>query len=111
MFTTNSLVESCYLYHVYVPYAGDVMGPSISGLDSLLKMPYGCGEQNMLNFAPNIFVQKYLTITNNLTPDLEKKAREYMIKGNYFNLFTYVFYTEILKKKCTNLGYIFCSVC
>lgn len=75
------------------------MGPSISGLDSLLKMPYGCGEQNMLNFAPNIFVQKYLTITNNLTPDLEKKAREYMIKGNYFNLFTYVFYTEILKKK------------
>lgn len=60
---------------------GDVMGPSISGLDSLLKMPYGCGEQNMLNFAPNIFVQKYLTITNNLTPDLEKKAREYMIKG------------------------------
>lgn len=87
------------------------MGPSISGLDSLLKMPYGCGEQNMLNFAPNIFVQKYLTITNNLTPDLEKKAREYMIKGNNFNLFTYVFYTEILKKKCTNLGYIFCSVC
>lgn len=66
------------------------MGPSISGLDSLLKMPYGCGEQNMLNFAPNIFVQKYLTITNNLTPDLEKKAREYMIKGYYyFNLFTY----------------------
>ncbi|XP_062603689.1 CD109 antigen-like isoform X2 [Saccostrea cucullata] len=60
---------------------GDVMGPSISGLDSLLKMPYGCGEQNMLNFAPNIFVQKYLTITNNLTPDLEKKAKEYMIKG------------------------------
>lgn len=66
------------------------MGPSISGLDSLLKMPYGCGEQNMLNFAPNIFVQKYLTITNNLTPDLEKKAREYMIKGKYyFNIFTY----------------------
>nr|XP_022323516.1 CD109 antigen-like isoform X2 [Crassostrea virginica] len=60
---------------------GDLMGPSISGLDSLLKMPYGCGEQNMLNFAPNIFVQKYLTITNNLTPDLEKKAKEYMIKG------------------------------
>lgn len=69
--------------HVFTffPRAGDVMGPSISGLDSLLKMPYGCGEQNMLNFAPNIFVQKYLTITNNLTPDLEKKAREYMIKG------------------------------
>ncbi|XP_062587000.1 CD109 antigen-like [Saccostrea cucullata] len=68
---------------------GDVMGPSISGLASLLKMPYGCGEQNMLNFAPNIFVWKYLTITNNLTPDLERKAKEYMIKG-YQRQMTYV---------------------
>ncbi|XP_062575223.1 CD109 antigen-like [Saccostrea cucullata] len=68
---------------------GDVMGPSINGLDSLLKMPYGCGEQNMLNFAPNIFVQKYLKVTNNLTPDLEKKAKEYMIKG-YQRQMTYV---------------------
>ncbi|XP_061165105.1 CD109 antigen-like [Saccostrea echinata] len=68
---------------------GDLMGSSINGVDSLLRMPYGCGEQNMLNFAPNIFVQKYLTITNNLTPNLEKKAKEYMIKG-YQRQMTYV---------------------
>ncbi|KAK3100032.1 hypothetical protein FSP39_013711 [Pinctada imbricata] len=60
---------------------GDIMGPSINGIENLLKMPYGCGEQNMLNFAPNIFVQKYLAATNKLTPDLESKIKDYTIKG------------------------------
>ncbi|XP_060084301.1 CD109 antigen-like [Ylistrum balloti] len=60
---------------------GDVMGPSINGIEKLLKMPYGCGEQNMLNFAPNIFVRRYLTITNKLTPAIDAKSKEYMIKG------------------------------
>jgi hypothetical protein len=59
------------------------MGPSISGLDKLLKMPYGCGEQNMLNFAPNIFVARYLEVTSNLTPDLEDKVKGFSIKGMY----------------------------
>lgn len=57
------------------------MGPSINGLDSLLKMPYGCGEQNMLNFAPNIFITEYLTTTNNLDQNTFEKARNYMLKG------------------------------
>ncbi|XP_033742010.1 pregnancy zone protein-like isoform X2 [Pecten maximus] len=60
---------------------GDIMGPSISGLDKLLKMPYGCGEQNMLNFAPNIFIRRYLTITDKLTPAIDAKSKQYMIKG------------------------------
>ncbi|KAK3579106.1 hypothetical protein CHS0354_022127 [Potamilus streckersoni] len=60
---------------------GDLMGPSINGLDSLIRMPYGCGEQNMLNFAPNIFITKYLEVTNNLSPDVKEKSKEYMIKG------------------------------
>ena len=39
---------------------GDVMGPALDNLENLLKMPFGCGEQNMVNFAPNIFIMKYL---------------------------------------------------
>lgn len=57
------------------------MGPSINGLDSLIKMPYGCGEQNMLNFAPNIFVTKYLAATNNIDAALMEKTKNYMTKG------------------------------
>lgn len=39
---------------------GDVMGPSLNGLGNLVRMPYGCGEQNMVNFAPNIYIYGYL---------------------------------------------------
>ena len=59
------------------------MGPSINGLDDLLKMPYGCGEQNMLNFAPNIFITRYLEITNNLDEATMEKSKGFMVKGMY----------------------------
>ncbi|XP_070000255.1 alpha-2-macroglobulin [Penaeus vannamei] len=50
-------------------------------LGSLVKMPYGCGEQNMLNFAPNIFILQYLDASNQTTPAIAMKAIDYMQKG------------------------------
>ena len=58
------------------------MGPSISGLDKLIKMPYGCGEQNMLNFAPTIFVTEYLEKAGQISSDLKSKSIGFMEKGN-----------------------------
>ena len=60
---------------------GDLLGPSVNGLDKLVKMPYGCGEQNMLNFAPNIYIMKYLETAGQLTADLADKSRRYMMAG------------------------------
>ncbi|MBN3301790.1 CD109 protein, partial [Amia calva] len=65
----------------YITVFGDILGPSISGLESLIQMPYGCGEQNMINFAPNIYVLKYLTATNQVKRDIQSKAVSYMIDG------------------------------
>ena len=48
-----------------------------------MRMPYGCGEQNMVNFAPNIYVLKYLQTVNQLTKSLENKAKGFMIKGQW----------------------------
>jgi hypothetical protein len=62
--------------------SGDIMGPAMNNLDNLVKMPYGCGEQNMLNFAPNIFVRNYLKATDKHDPELEAKSLEYMEAGN-----------------------------
>ena len=57
------------------------MGSTISNLDSLLRMPYGCGEQNMLNFAPNIYVRDYLNATEQLTAELREKSTTNMVAG------------------------------
>ena len=59
------------------------MGPTLSGLDKLLKMPMGCGEQTMILFAPNIYVLRYLTSTSQVTSGspIKTKAIEYMKSG------------------------------
>jgi len=44
-------------------------------------MPYGCGEQNMLKFAPNIFIMNYLNHTNQVTGAIKDKALDYMRSG------------------------------
>ncbi|RUS82883.1 hypothetical protein EGW08_009348 [Elysia chlorotica] len=49
-----------------VQVIGDIMGPALSNLDHLVRMPTGCGEQNMVGFVPNILVLNYLSSTGTL---------------------------------------------
>lgn len=57
------------------------MGPTLNNLDKLLRLPFGCGEQNMIHFAPNVFVLKYLQKTGQLSPEVETEATDYLIQG------------------------------
>ncbi|XP_008290111.1 CD109 antigen [Stegastes partitus] len=66
---------------ITVTAVGDVLGPSISGLGSLIRMPSGCGEQNMINFAPNIYILHYLMETKQSNQDTVDRAVNYMTKG------------------------------
>ena len=59
------------------------MGPAMNNLEDLLRMPYGCGEQNMAHFAPNIYIMEYLTKTHQLTGDIKSKAENFMEVGEY----------------------------
>ncbi|XP_041831691.1 CD109 antigen [Melanotaenia boesemani] len=60
---------------------GDILGPSITGLDSLIQMPYGCGEQNMIHFAPNIYILQYLSSSRQADPQTTRRATDYMMSG------------------------------
>lgn len=62
---------------------GDLLGPTVNNLDKLLRMPQGCGEQNMLNFVPNIVIAKYLKRVNRLTPAIEKRSLHFMESGKF----------------------------
>ncbi|RUS86836.1 hypothetical protein EGW08_005432, partial [Elysia chlorotica] len=66
---------------VRVSAVGDLMGPTVAGLDSLLRMPTGCGEQTMLGLAPDVYVTDYLRAVNQILPDIERKALDYMESG------------------------------
>uniref|UniRef100_A0A2I3G1S6 C3 and PZP like alpha-2-macroglobulin domain containing 8 n=1 Tax=Nomascus leucogenys TaxID=61853 RepID=A0A2I3G1S6_NOMLE len=60
---------------------GDVMGPTLNHLNNLLRLPFGCGEQNMIHFAPNVFVLKYLQKTQQLSPEVERETTDYLVQG------------------------------
>ncbi|XP_070620143.1 CD109 antigen [Erythrolamprus reginae] len=66
---------------VQVIVTGDKLSSSISGLDSLIKMPYGCGEQNMISFAPNIYILDYLSKTGNLQAQFKSSVVSFMREG------------------------------
>lgn len=59
------------------------MGSAMQNTQDLLKMPYGCGEQNMVLFAPNIYVLDYLNETEQLTQEIKTKAITYLNTGEY----------------------------
>uniref|UniRef100_A0A8C7KJ16 Alpha-2-macroglobulin-like n=1 Tax=Oncorhynchus kisutch TaxID=8019 RepID=A0A8C7KJ16_ONCKI len=60
---------------------GDLMGRAMKNLDSLLQMPYGCGEQNMVLFAPNIYILNYLQSTRQLTKEIQTRATGFLDSG------------------------------
>ncbi|NXJ21718.1 A2ML1 protein, partial [Dicrurus megarhynchus] len=74
-----NILESSQRAHVTV--MGDILGNALQNLDSLLAMPYGCGEQNMVRFAPNIYIQQYLEKTGQLLPDIRAKAQGFLQSG------------------------------
>nr|BAR45615.1 thioester-containing protein 4 [Scolopendra japonica] len=67
--------------NIEISAISDIMGTTVSNIDKLLKMPYGCGEQNMLNFVPNIAITDYLNETNKLTPEIKEKTIRFMESG------------------------------
>eukprot|EP00118_Oscarella_pearsei_P024659 m.306530 g.306530 ORF g.306530 m.306530 type:complete len:1559 (+) comp41333_c0_seq1:295-4971(+) len=62
-------------------FTADYMGPSIEGLGDHLRLPYGCGEQNMMNFAPGVYITRYLTGVNKLEEKTKDKALKVIQTG------------------------------
>uniref|UniRef100_A0A669FA08 Alpha-2-macroglobulin domain-containing protein n=1 Tax=Oreochromis niloticus TaxID=8128 RepID=A0A669FA08_ORENI len=65
----------------FVSVLGDILGRALKNLDGLLRMPYGCGEQNMALLAPNIYILQYLKGTQQLTPAIMEKATNFLTSG------------------------------
>lgn len=74
----NAVADSAKLQ---VSVVGDLLGGTIKNLQSLIRLPWGCGEQNMLNFVPNIVILNYLTATSQLKPDIETRVKEFTESG------------------------------
>ncbi|KAJ7419869.1 Alpha-2-macroglobulin-like protein 1 [Willisornis vidua] len=65
----------------HISFLGDILGTALDNIDELLQMSSGCGEQNMVHFAPNVFITRYLEETGQLTPEIKQKAIGYLESG------------------------------
>ncbi|EEC06240.1 alpha-macroglobulin, putative, partial [Ixodes scapularis] len=62
--------------------SGNVGSPvSVDRLDKLVRLPTGCGEQNLALLAPNVFVLDYLNSSGERGHPLESKLKENIAKG------------------------------
>jgi CD109 antigen len=65
----------------YLTVTSSYLTQTIDGLEGLIQMPFGCGEQNMIVFAPDVFVTKYLEASGQLKPEIMAKAEMLMLTG------------------------------
>jgi CD109 antigen len=65
----------------YIALTSSYLTQTIEGLEELIQMPFGCGEQNMMMFAPDVFITKYLGESGQLKPEIMAKAEKLMITG------------------------------
>ncbi|KAL5962655.1 Alpha-1-macroglobulin [Taenia solium] len=75
----------------YITVSDNVVGRALANLDSLIQMPTGCGEQNLVKVAPSVYVLRHLLLnhqgnTNSKAPNspydrLVRKAAACVLSG------------------------------
>jgi CD109 antigen len=66
---------------VFLSLTGSYLTQTLEGLEGLIQMPFGCGEQNMIVFAPDVFITRYLEESGQLKVEIMAKAEKLMITG------------------------------
>jgi hypothetical protein len=66
---------------LYVKVYGGVVSQMAEGLDGGFRRPYGCFEQTSSTTYPNVLMLAYLRKSHRTSPEVEKKALEYIEMG------------------------------
>jgi len=65
----------------YLAVTSSYLTQTLEGLEALIQMPFGCGEQNMIMLAPDIYIVRYLQGSGQVKPEIIAKAEKLMITG------------------------------
>ncbi|XP_055954903.1 CD109 antigen [Patella vulgata] len=66
---------------IRITATGDLMGLSLDNFDNLIQLPTGCGEQNLMKFAPVVFIADYLKASNQMEDNIKAKIIETLELG------------------------------
>ncbi len=66
---------------IFVKVYPGVLSQVVEGLDSMLRMPFGCFEQTSSVTYPNILVLDYMKTSGKITPEVQMKAEGFINAG------------------------------
>ena len=84
-FPANAIPEASKIFVRLYP---GPLSQVVEGMDSLLRMPFGCFEQTSSSTYPNVLALDYMKRTKKLTPEVHAKAEGYIANG-YQRLLTF----------------------
>ncbi len=84
-FPENSIPDASKIYVRLYP---GPLSQVIEGMDSILRMPYGCFEQTSSATYPNVLALDYMKRTKKLTPEVHARAEGFIANG-YQRLLTF----------------------
>ncbi|XP_016962296.1 CD109 antigen [Drosophila biarmipes] len=71
----NGAIEGSELLVIEV--GGTVQAPFLENLDQLVRLPHGCGEQNMFHFVPSVLALTYLQESQRNEPEIFKNGKQF----------------------------------
>ncbi|KAG8551759.1 hypothetical protein GDO81_004248 [Engystomops pustulosus] len=75
----ESHIEGSERAHMLI--MGDLMANAVINLEDIIRMPDGCGEQNMAKMSRYLHTLDYLENSNQLTPEKKATILEGLVKG------------------------------
>ncbi|KAJ8921010.1 hypothetical protein NQ315_015806 [Exocentrus adspersus] len=73
---------------IEVSTTGSFLAPAMIHLENLIRLPTGCGEQNLVHFMPDLIILQYLRSTRQINPAIENEAVQNM-ETSYQQQLTY----------------------
>lgn len=67
--------------NAFIFILGDILGTAMRNTESFLRIPDGCGEQNIAMFGANLIVLNYLKKTGQLTDEKKSKITGHLSSG------------------------------
>lgn len=95
--------------YCHVASTGNIMGSVVDtvlrGLDRILRIPRGCGEQTMYSLGPNVYVYKYLKHIKKFTGELEESAEQFIGDGECRTLLMFLCWLSVyIESSCVLWG-------
>ena len=84
------------MYKIFV-FEGNIFANTMENIQNLVKLPAACGEQNIITFAPNVYILNFLSASGVLDNETFVALTNNLLAGRYPITFLVFFHFFVIK--------------